>query len=279
MRTRHALPIIGTCVCLLAALAIGSAKAIVGGQLDGNRHPGVGFMIGYNAEGRPFYGCSGTLVTQTLFVTAAHCTGGEPDLIPSEVRVVFDSQVPLGSDGRPNPTVYVTGDPVPNPRFVHGGSELGYPFALISEDYGVVVLDRAANRAFPDVRTYSLPSVGLVKKTVSKQSYEIVGYGLSAVGSKGNFKELGFDGYRRYAVSEANGHSLIDPSVLALHSNPNGSDETDGIFASGDSGGAVLAGSTLVAVISASRNRDYAARVDTQQAMDFLGQFLSTRGR
>ena len=113
----------------------------------------------------------------------------------------------------------------------------------------------------------------------SKQSYEIVGYGLSAFASKGNFKELGFDGFRRYAVSDANGNSLIDPSVLALHSNPNGSDPTDGIFASGDSGGAVLFKGTLVAVISASFNRDYAARLDTPAAMAFLSQFLGTRGR
>ncbi len=112
---------------------------------------------------------------------------------------------------------------------------------------------------------------------VNKQSFEIVGYGLSAFATKGNFKELGFDGYRRFAVSEANGNSLIDPSVLALHSNPNGSDPTDGIFASGDSGGAVLSNGTLVAVISASRNRDHAARLDTSEAMAFLSQFLGTR--
>src|SRR5262245_49161857 len=104
-------------------------------------------MIGYNEAGRPFYGCSGTLVTQTLFVTAAHCTGGEFDLIPSEVRVVFNSQVPLGSDGRPNPTVFVRGEPHPNPRFsLQPGTAL--TFEVISEDYGVVVLDRPASKAF-----------------------------------------------------------------------------------------------------------------------------------
>jgi hypothetical protein len=277
MGLRGVVPFQVVCVVIVCAAAVvGSAQAIVGGQLDGDRHPSVGFMIGYNAEGRPFYGCSGTLVTQTVFVTAAHCTGGEPDLVPSKVRVVFNSQVPLGSDGRPNPSVFVTGQPHPNPRFVHGGSELGYSFALISEDYGVVVLDRAANKAFPDVRTSPLTSAGLVKKVVSKQSFEIVGYGLSAFATKGNFKALGFDGYRRFAVSEANGNSLIDPSVLALHSNPNGSDPTDGIFASGDSGGAVLSNGTLVAVISASKNRDYAARLDTPEASAFMSQFVGT---
>jgi hypothetical protein len=269
-------------VLLVAAVVVaGAANAIVGGQLDGNRHPSVGFMIGYDEEGRPFYGCSGTLVTQTLFVTAAHCAGGEPDLIPAEVRVVFDSQVPLASDGRPNPSVYVTGTPHPNPRFVHGGSELGLTFAQIAEDYGVVVLDRAASKAFPNVRTSPLTSADLVKKTVSKQRYELVGYGLSALGSKGNFKERAFDGFRRFAVAEANGNSLIDPSVLALNENANGSDGTDGDIDSGDSGGAVLANGTLVAVISAHSWggwKSYAARLDTPQAMAFLSQYPDGRG-
>lgn len=256
-------------------LMAGPTRAIIGGELDGDLHPSVGFMIGYDAVGDPLYGCSGTLVSETVFVTAAHCTGGEPDLIPAEVRVVFDPQVPLGADGIPNPSAYVVGEPHPNPSFVHGGSDLGYSYSLISEDYGVVVLDRDASEVFPAVMTSAITGIELDKKTVNKLTFGLVGYGLSAVYPKGNFKDLTFDGYRRAATADGKGDSLLDPSVLYLNANPNGSDDANGTIASGDSGGAVFASDTLVGVISASLgHKSYAARLDTPSARVFLAQFL-----
>jgi len=254
-------------LCLAATLASGAAKAIVGGQLDGSLHPSVGFLQGLDAQGRPFYSCSGTLVAPRLFVTAAHCTGGLQDLVPSAVRVAFDSPVSL-----PSPSVYVTGHAYPNPRF-SGRLDDTPTLEQRSEDYGVVVLDQPANEVFPSVTTSPLPTEGLVKKSINKQSFTLVGYGTSWLGK---LKYLTFDGYRRYAIADANGASLLDPSALEVKANPNGLDATDGLAGGGDSGGPVLdENGTLVGVISGidAGGKTLAARVDTTNALQFFSRF------
>jgi hypothetical protein len=258
------LAVVGLCS---VALVAGSARAIVGGQIDGSRHPSVGFLLGVNAQGRPYYSCSGTLVTLRLFVTAAHCTGGLTGLpSPSEVRVVFDSRVTSF-----DPTVYVSGQAHPNPLFIARIDDK--PTAeQRSEDYGVVVLDQPANAVFPFVTTSPLPSVGLLGEKINKESFEIVGYGVSWLGK---LKDLVFDGYRRYAITDANGNSLIAPAMLELQANPNGADLTDGMLGGGDSGGPVLADGVIVGVMSGSGpgGKTLAARLDTSAARTFLSQY------
>src|SRR4029077_19933331 len=74
-----------------AALAItfttlsgaGAALAITNGAPDGNGHPNVGGLVAPTAysDGTWLY-CSGTLISPTVFVTAAHCADAE-----SRVRV------------------------------------------------------------------------------------------------------------------------------------------------------------------------------------------------
>jgi len=267
MRTFLRIAVVAT--CLAAALVVAGAKAIVGGQLDGSLHPSVGFLLGIDGQGRPFYSCSGTLVAPSLFVTAAHCTGGLQGLVPSEVRIVFESKTAL-----PNPPVYITGHPFPNPRFSARLDDPRPPtLAQRSEDYGVVVLDRPASEVFPTVTISALASVELEKKDITNESFALVGYGVSWLGK---LKNLTFDGYRRYAIADANGASLLDPSVLEVKANPNGSDPTDGLAGGGDSGGPVLdSAGALVGVISGidPGGKTLAARVDTPAARQFLSQF------
>src|ERR687890_207850 len=63
---------------LLLCLAVtASGLAITYGQPDGNRHPNVGAF--------PY--CSGTLISPTVFLTAAHCNIGT-----TVVFVTFDSE-------------------------------------------------------------------------------------------------------------------------------------------------------------------------------------------
>ena len=51
------------------------AGAITYGQLDGNGHPNVGAIVAeYIAPGQKDLFCSGTLISPTVFLTAAHCT-------------------------------------------------------------------------------------------------------------------------------------------------------------------------------------------------------------
>src|ERR1041384_7074801 len=78
-----------TVAAALAALALAvPALAITNGAPDGNRHPNVGGLVAPTAysDGTWIY-CSGTLISPTVFLTAAHCgdTDGE------RVRVTFDT--------------------------------------------------------------------------------------------------------------------------------------------------------------------------------------------
>jgi len=65
----------------LALVATTTASAITFGEPDGNRHPNVGALVAdWNEESPgPDEFCSGTLVSETLLLTAAHCmVGWEP---------------------------------------------------------------------------------------------------------------------------------------------------------------------------------------------------------
>ena len=70
------MPRIIVVVAALAALLISTvtpASAITYGEPDNGRHPNVGEMvIAFN--GGLFGICSGTLISPTVFLTAAHCT-------------------------------------------------------------------------------------------------------------------------------------------------------------------------------------------------------------
>ena len=63
------------------------AQAITYGELDGNRHPNVGGLVAATpySDGTWLY-CSGTLISPTVFLTAAHCDEGT-----AHVTVTFDT--------------------------------------------------------------------------------------------------------------------------------------------------------------------------------------------
>src|SRR5215210_9503278 len=68
------------------------ATAITNGTFDGNGHPAVGGLVSPTqySDGTWIY-CSGTLISPTVFLTAAHCgTEGE------RVAVTFDSDYEAG---------------------------------------------------------------------------------------------------------------------------------------------------------------------------------------
>src|SRR5688572_18538631 len=86
---RHALLI---AAALTAVLIASPAAAVTDGVPDGGAHPYVGLVVFYDAAGNPTHRCSGTLLSQTLFLTAGHCTSGA-----ASAQVWFDESVTLAS--------------------------------------------------------------------------------------------------------------------------------------------------------------------------------------
>ena len=126
---------------VLAAFT-GSAGAITGGELDGNRHPNVAMIVFYQPDGR--FRCSATLVSPTVLVTAAHCTDG----VRGKIIVKFDPVAPDPHLGRPTTPATAVADRV---HVRAGGMAHGTPHAhplwdgelQLNDlhDVGVVVLD------------------------------------------------------------------------------------------------------------------------------------------
>jgi Trypsin len=171
---------------LLAVVAIvagsaGSASAIVGGENDGTRHPNVAMIAFYQPDGR--FRCSATLVSPTVLVTAAHCTEGvrgktlvnfDP-VAPALPRAADDTGDGLSKTGYTSaPSGWLAGTAHPHPLW-DGELQLND-----LHDVGVVVLDSPYTAATPAALPPAgcLDQVAALKGGLSKQVFELVGYGV-----------------------------------------------------------------------------------------------------
>src|SRR3954467_3556742 len=103
MSLRLPLVVLAAAACL--ATSVGTAVAITGGAPDGTAHPEVGGLVADHAysDGTWLY-CSGTLISPTVFLTAAHC--GDPG--QTTARVSFstayqDGDATFTGSFRPDP--------------------------------------------------------------------------------------------------------------------------------------------------------------------------------
>jgi Trypsin len=270
---------LATLACLTALILAAPAGAIVGGEPDGNGHPNVGMLVGYDEIG-PYYHCSGTLVAPSVFLTAAHCLPGDPEVgDPLEIRISFLSEFPIGeNEFGPFPIVdpFVTGSSVAHPA--HDG-DAPFDEVYVSNDIGVVLLDQAASEVFPGIMPAPLPPLAYLEAGGRRQAdrdFTLVGYGIQGQirPQKPNFF---VDFTRRRADMKEKAY--LPPSMIALRGVPNAGPATGkGVGCSGDSGGAVFQGALVVAVNSGGDFCDhhtFAGRLDTGSARSFLSAFVS----
>jgi secreted trypsin-like serine protease len=242
---------------VIAALAFaGPAGAITYGSPDGDGHPEVGALLAPQPYSDGTWAtCSGTLISSTVFLTAAHC-----DQDVDRVAVTFDSSY----DSATGTTHWGTWHADPN--FNQAQSD--------PQDVAVVVLDEAVTGITPA----RLPAAESLSSQRVGTRFTSVGYGAQSVtinkGPTFHYADI------RYVAT--GGLKALDPSWLRISMNPA---LGDGGTCYGDSGGPnflgagptetnIVAGTTITGdSICRATNVDY--RMDTPSARAFLGQYVT----
>ena len=245
-------------IVAVASLTVAApAAAITNGQPDRNGHPEVGALLAQQAFSDGTWAeCTGTLISSTVFLTAAHCDEGV-----SRVNVTFDSSY-----------VYPAGTTYPgtwhaDPAF---SKAQGDP-----HDIAVVVLDHPVSGITPA----SLPAGNSLAGLGKDQRFTSVGYGAQAVSSGKGGKTFTYMDTRFVASGTLNS---VTPSFLRISQNAS---TGNGGTCYGDSGGPnflgagsgetrIVAGTTITGDTACrSTNVDY--RLDTPSARSFLGAYVS----
>lgn len=151
---------------------------ITNGGPDGNDHPFVGLMVAKDADGTPLWRCSGTLISERLFLTAGHCT----EAPAASATIWFEEDVDaIDQPGANDPDDYPHGGPTTVDGTVHTHPDYD-PSAFYLYDLGVVVLDeRVRMDAYG-----SLPEEGTLDRFVTQRGLQdarltAVGYGLQKI--------------------------------------------------------------------------------------------------
>jgi V8-like Glu-specific endopeptidase len=237
---------------VVAALFTASpAYAIVYGQPDGNGHPNAGGLVADTAysDGTWIY-CSGTLISPTVFLTAAHCAEG------TRVRATFS-------------TAYKDGDPV------YAGTFYGDPLYNQTQsdphDIAVVVLDKAVKGITPA----KLPRADSLSALSGSQQFTSVGYGNYVVTNQPGGHQYLYNDVRGVATGTLNS---INKAWLRISMNPA---TGNGGTCYGDSGGpnylgtsSIIAATTITGdAVCRSTNVTY--RLDTESARSFLKPYVA----
>ena len=240
---------------LLASTA--PVMTVTHGTPDGTRHPYVGIAL-QPAPGGGFFVCSGSFISPTKFLTAAHC---------------FDPAAPaFVSTANQPPFPVVSGTVHNDPDWCLGcGSGLQG-----ADTHDVAVITLNAPVLLP---VYAmLPTPGLVDTLPMKTSVDIVGYGTQGFIRGGGRPEEIFTAIRFFAPSELiQSNNRSSGEFIKLTANP--SKGTGGVCF-GDSGGPdVLSGTPIVlAVNSYVTNGNcsgvtYSQRVDLPEILAFINSF------
>jgi hypothetical protein len=159
----------------VAACTVGSpAHAITGNFVPDYEHDYVGLVVFYDAEGDPVHRCSGSLLTDTVFLTAGHCvTLDDEGTLATSARVYFEQDVDA-VEGYPT-----SGGIVASTLYSYGFEGLGN--LPESRDVGLVILDESVTTVYPSITEYaSLAAAGTLDTygTGIDATVDITGYGV-----------------------------------------------------------------------------------------------------
>jgi hypothetical protein len=240
-------------------LASGAALGITNGNPDNGGHPYVGALVDFPKnpdKGTPYPYCTGTLISDTVFLTAAHC-GNEGEA----VEVTFEEEE--FSSLTPSTTYDGTFEAHPN------------------IDIAVVVLDDPIQgitpALLPSLNRLEAPDVGRREKY---DKFTAVGYGgQEPVNEPGWGPSIDYNDEREWAVSA---YKSVNRTYLSLSQNLK---QGNGGTCYGDSGGPNLFGAyktatqtDVIAGITSTgdswcKATNVTVRVDTKPVQDFLSGY------
>jgi len=258
-------------IVVLALLVAIPAAAITDGGPDNNDHPYVGLMVAQDADGTPLWRCSGTLLSDTVFLTAGHCT----EAPAAHAEIWFDADVQSGIPANGYP---FTGD-VGGTTYTHPDYN---PNAFFLRDVGVVVLD--SSFPSPNGEYGELPSLDQLdalktKRGLQDVTFTAVGYGLQesfpdAASWKENNVRVRMVAHPK--LDQINVPGFTGDFSLLLSNNAN-----SGGTCFGDSGGPnflgdsnVVAGVTSFGINGNCAGTGGVFRMDRSWSLDWVGSFL-----
>ena len=174
----------------MAALGTAPAGAVTGNFVEDFEHPYVGLVAFYDADGNFMWRCSGSLLTDRVFLTAGHCTDQDAEESPVLARIWFHQNAggafdPATGAEDPNtgyPNRCLEGDPlcVESTQLFDFGFDNFAGFPNI-HDVGLIIL--------PEDQAVSMPEYGQLAEAGFLESiadlrgdtFTVAGYGVSRI--------------------------------------------------------------------------------------------------
>jgi hypothetical protein len=249
--------------------APGEPNLIVNGEPTGSLYPSVGALLFDwweplgDLDGLDQW-CTGTLISPTVFVTAAHCVVGPDTPAGTQFYVSFAPDLLAKSARFIRATSYAF-----DPLYGHDQANL--------HDLAVVLLPSSATRGMTPLQ---LPTQGELDRLsaqggLSTQLFVNVGYGSSA--SRTGPPSFGWDGKRNMSKSEFMG---LQPTWLGLLMNTSATGEGGDCY--GDSGGPKFIDGNPNKIYATVTTGDFPCRattwdwrLDTPEARAFLGRYVT----